>query len=169
VRTTGIRLFLIFLVAFVAQLILLKYLPAFARTCDLILLFLAALAVSRHTGLVVVYALCAGMLIDSLSISYPLMHTVFYGAAAMLLSVKRPYTYLSHTSLFVLTVAGLLAGKIVFAYVWTLLFVQPVSPVLLFRVSLSGIILLLLLAQLGGRRLLLSLKEPEVLDIDVEH
>jgi len=169
VRTTGIRLFLIFLVAFAAQLILLKHLPAFARTCDLILLFLAALAVSRHTGLAVVYALCAGMLIDSLSVSYPLMHTVFYGAAAVLLSVRRPYTYLSHASLFVLTVAGLLAGKVVFAYIWTLLFVQPVSPAFLFRVSLGGIVLLLLLAHFGGHRLMLALKEPEVLDIDVEH
>lgn len=168
-RIPGARLFLIFLAAFVVQLILLKYVPAFARTCDLILLFLAALAVSRHTGLVAVYALCAGMLIDSLSVSYPLMHTVYYGAAAVLLSVKRPYTYLSHASLFVLTVAGLLAGKIVFAYIWTLLFIQPVSPVMLIRVSLVGIVSLLLLAQLSGRRLLLSLKEPEVLDIDVEH
>jgi rod shape-determining protein MreD len=152
-----------------AQLVLLKHLPPFARTCDLILLFVAALAVSRHTGLVLAYALAAGMLVDSLSISYPLLHTIFYPGAAVLLSLRRPYTYLSHTSLFVVTVAGLIVGKIVFAYIWTLLFVRPISPVMLFRVSLSGIVILLLLAQFAGRRLLLALKEPEVLDVDVEH
>ncbi len=167
-KTSGIKLFIIFLIALMAQLVLLKHLPGFARTCDLVLLFLAALAVSRHTGLVLIYALAAGMLIDSLSIGYPLMHTVFYSGAALLLSLRRPYTYISHALLFVVTVAGLIAGKIVFAYIWTLVFIQPVSPVMLFRVSLSGIVILLLLAQFAGRRLMLALKEPEVLDLDVE-
>jgi rod shape-determining protein MreD len=150
VRTSGIKLFAVFLITLMAQLVLLKHLPASARTCDLVLLFLAALAVSRHTGLVLVYALAAGMLTDSLSISYPLMHTIFYPGAAVLLSLRRPYIYLSHTSLFAVTVAGLIVGKIVFAYVWTLVFVQPISPVMLFRVSPSGIVVLLILAQLEG-------------------
>ncbi len=168
-REPAFRLFVIFAAAFLAQLLLLKHVPAFARTCDLVLLVVAALALSRSTSLALGFALACGMMLDSLSFSYPLFHTAFYSSVVLLLSWRRPYTYLSHSSLFVLTVAALLVGKVVAAYVWTLLFVQAVSPLMLFHVSLAGALCLLVVAHLTARRLLLALKEPEVLDFDVEH
>jgi len=157
-----------FLTALLAQLFLVKHLPALARTCDLLLLFLVALALARPLAFSLLYALAAGMVVDSLSFNYPLFHTCYYAGVVAFLAWRPPYRYLTHTPLFMLVVGAALAAKVVVAYVWTGLFVYPVAPVLLVRISWPGVLLALTLAQLVGRRLLLTLKEPEVLDYDVE-
>jgi len=156
-----------FILALLLQLLLLKHYPGFARTCDLPLLFLATLALSRPPATSLLFALVAGTVFDSLSLQFPFTHTVFYGAVAVALYSQRQHLYLSHRFLFVPTALALAVGKAAFFYLWTVLFVQVVTPLVLLRVSLVGLLVFMLLSYLTAPRLLRLFKEPEVLDFDV--
>jgi rod shape-determining protein MreD len=167
VRSPRITAFWLFLAALAVQLVLLKHLPAFAKTFDLLLLFIVALAVSQEMLLALVYAAVAGIIVDSLSIAHAPMHTAFYIAAAAFLSARRPYIFLNNTFPFVVTVALAALAEIALSYLWTFFFIMTISPVLLFHISWLGFIFLVALSWLAGRRLLLMLKDPEVLDLEV--
>jgi hypothetical protein len=156
-----------FILTVLLQLLLLKHYPAFARTCDLPLLFLVTLALSRPPATSLLFALIAGTVFDSLSLHFPFTHTVFYGAVAVALSWQRQHLYLSHEFLFIPTALALVVGKAAFFYLWTVLFVQMVTPLVLLRVSFLGLLAFMLLAYLAAPRLLRLFKEPEVLDFDV--
>ena len=156
-----------FILAVLLQLLLLKHFPAFARTCDLPLLFLVTLALSRPPAMSLLFALAAGTVFDSLSLNFPFTHTVFYSAVAVALSWQRQHLYLSHEFLFIPTALALVVGKAAFFYLWTVLFVQVITPLVLLRVSFPGLLAFMLLAYLAAPRMLRLFKEPEVLDFDV--
>ena len=153
-----------FILALLLQLLLLKHYPGFARTCDLPLLFLATLALSRPPATSLLFALVAGTVFDSLSLSLGLGLQALVAAQA---ARAGRSIYLSHRFLFVPTAVALAVGKAAFFYLWTVLFVQVVTPLVLLRVSLVGLLVFMLLSYLTAPRLLRLFKEPEVLDFDV--
>jgi rod shape-determining protein MreD len=167
VRSPRTKAFWLFLATLAVQLVLLKHFPSFGKTFDLLLLFLVALAVSQEMLLALVYAAAAGFIADSLSIAHAPMHTAYYIALAAFLAARRPYIFLNNTFPFVVTVALAALGEILLNYLWSFLFVATISPVLLVHLNWLGYILLIALAWLAGRRLLLLLKDPEVLDLEV--
>jgi rod shape-determining protein MreD len=167
VRSPRTKAFWLFIAALAVQLVLLKHIPAFGKTFDLLLLFIVALAVSQEMLLALIYAAVAGIIIDSLSIAHAPMHTAYYLAVAAFLSTRRPYIFLNNTFPFVVTLALAALGEVAFNYVWTFFFIMTISPVLLMQISWLGFIFLVALGWLAGRRLLLMLKDPEVLDFEV--
>lgn len=166
-RTPRLKALLLFICTLVVQLALLQHEPTFARTFDLPLLFLAALAVSQEPMLVIIYAAIAGITCDSLTASHTLMFTFFYIGASTFIALRKPYVFTNNTFPFVATVAALSFAKIIFYYIWTVLFVQAVSPALLVHINWLGLALIIAFAWLAAKRLLLMLKDPEVLDFEV--
>jgi len=167
VKSGVLRVWLWVLLTLVAQLVLLNCAPGFARTCDLLLLVLVALALARSLSVALSAALIAGLLLDSLSVHFWLLHTLAYGLLVAVLSLRRPYAYISNRSLLPGVVMMALTAKVLLAYSWTIVFVMPLSPFYVFFLSYPGIVVLLLLSFAFGPRLVRTLKEPEVLDFEV--
>lgn len=155
------------LAALLAQLLMLNYFPGFARSGDLLIFFIVALALAREPVVAVSAALFLGLAVDSLSIHFLLLHTVSYGAVALVLSIRRPYAYVTSRSLLPGIVLGALAAKVLLAYLWATLFVMPFSPLYIFRLNYIGILALLLVSYFFNLRLVRILKEQEVLDFEV--
>jgi len=153
--------------ALIVQLLVTSYAPGFARTCDLLILLIVALALAREPAVAVSAALLLGLMVDALSVHFVLLHTMSYGVIALALSMRRPYAYMTNRSLLPGIVLGALAVKVISTYLWATIFVMPLSPVYLFRLSYLGILALLLVSYFFGIRLVRSLKEPEVLDFEV--
>lgn len=166
-RTPRLKALLLFICALTVQLALLQHEPSFARTFDLLLLFLAALAVSQEPLLVIIYAAVAGITCDSLTVSHTLMFTFFYIGSSTFIALRKPYVFLNNPFPFVATVAALSSANIIFDYIWTVIFVQPVSPALLVHINWPGLAFIIAFAWLAAKRLMLMLKDPEVLDFEV--
>lgn len=166
-RTPRSKAFALFIAVLLIQLMLLQHAPSFGKTFDLLLLFLAALAVSQEPLLVILYAAVAGIIGDSLTASHSLMLTAYYVGTGAFIALRKPYVFLGNPFPFVATVAALALGKVIFSYLWTVVFVEPVSPLLFFRVNWLGVVALVALAWLTARRLMLLLKDLEVLDFEV--
>ncbi len=166
-RTPRAKALFLFIAAMAIQLALLQHSPSFAKTFDLPLLLLVALAVSQEPLLVLVFAAATGLVFDSLTASHTLMLTSFYLGSCAFISLRKPYVFLNNPFPFMATVAALSLGKVVFAYLWTVMFVKPVSPALLAHINWVGLALIIALSWLAASRLLLMLKDPEVLDFEV--
>jgi len=167
VRTGLFRVWVWVLATLLVQLLLLNCMPSFARTCDLLLLLVVALAVARDPAIALSAALAIGLIVDALSVHFFLLHTLVYGCTALTLSPRQPYAYMNNRSLLPVLVMIALAVKVLFSYLWATLLVTPLSPVYILRVSYTGILALLILSFFFGGGIVRRLKQSEVADFEV--